>query len=79
MRIPIPSLTAGRRHDWVNPKQAHRMLILRAKKTANKLKRQAEASAANLVLNTDQITSKFSKPRKKDPVRSKVARERVRE
>ena len=61
--------------DWVNPKQARRILLMRAKKN----KRILNKLATNQDLPIDS-TTKFSKPRKKkDPIRSKLASERLRE
>ena len=77
--MPIPSLTAGKQFDWVNPKQAQRILIVRAKKAAKGLRRIQDAAAANTIPNANVVTSRFTKPRMKDSVRRKVALERVRD
>ena len=61
--------------DWVNPKQARRILLMRAKKNKQILNKLA----TNQELPNDS-TIKFSKPRKKkDATRSKLASERLRE
>jgi hypothetical protein len=72
-------MTAWKQYDWVNPKQAQRMLIVRAKRAALSIKRIKEAAATNLVQNVNVATVKFTKPRMKNAVRQKVARERVRD
>ena len=64
-KVPIPSLRKGKQHyDWVNPKQAARMLIIRAKKAKRSLKLRSEK--CNSAIKIDSVTGKFSKPRKKD-------------
>lgn len=50
--------------DWVNSKQARRILLMRAKKN----KRMLEKLETKQDLPYES-TTKFTKPRKKDPVR----------
>ena len=64
-KVPIPSLRKGKHYyDWVNPKQAARMLILRAKKAKRSLKLRSQNCITTIKI--DSVTGKFSKPRKKD-------------
>jgi hypothetical protein len=72
-------LVVGKQFDWVNPKQAQRILIVRAKRAAKVLKRIQQAAATNTILNANVVTTRFTKPRVKDSVRRKVALERVRD
>ena len=78
-KVPIPSLVVGKQFDWVNPKQAQRILIVRAKRAAKSLRRMQVADDLKKVPNTNVVTKKFTKPRMKDSVRRKVATERVRD
>lgn len=72
-------MVVGKQFDWVNPKQAQRILIVRAKRAAKSLKRIQQAAATNTILNANVVTTRFTKPRVKDSVRRKVALERVRD
>mgnify|MGYP000865744607 CR=1 FL=1 len=60
--------------DWVNPKQARRILLMRTKKNKRMLEKLESKQ------DLPQVTSvKFTKPRKKDACRSKQAFDRLRE
>jgi hypothetical protein len=59
-------MTVGKQFDWVNPKQAQRILLVRAKKAAKSLKRIQQAAVINTIPNANFVTTRFTKPRMKD-------------
>ena len=75
-KVPLPSLVPGRQYDWVNAKQAQRILIRRQKK-AKRTFELLQSKRTDLVPN--QATVKFTKAKRKDAVRQKVAMNRVRD